>query len=343
MPLSDDLAQKSVQAAISAIEIYNKPNFSYREEAFALLMTNAWELLLKAKWVLDHKEAPDCLYVPIDNKMGGLTPKLNRSGNPLSIGLLHLSSKLKDDPDSGFEHTCHDNILALVEIRDNAAHLLNKDLYLGRRILEIGTASLRNYLHLATEWFQFDLSSYNFFLMPLSFYHGFEAAEPVTRAAYPEQIRKLFDYLDTLEKSDEGNEGTQHVALRIETKFVRSKDATAMAFQWTDNPNAPMVAVREEDFLKNYPLQYRKLTDSLKRRYSDFLENNDYHKIRKGYENDNKHCIQRLLDPNNPRSSRQRFYNPNILREFDKHYTLRAKPAVASERRAEADGESASG
>jgi uncharacterized protein DUF3644 len=56
MPLSDDIAQKSVQAAISAIEIYNKPNFSYREEAFALLMTNAWELLIKAKWVLDHAE-----------------------------------------------------------------------------------------------------------------------------------------------------------------------------------------------------------------------------------------------------------------------------------------------
>jgi hypothetical protein len=56
MSLSAELAQKSVQAAISAIEIYNKPNFSYREEAFALLMTNAWELLLKAKWLLDYDE-----------------------------------------------------------------------------------------------------------------------------------------------------------------------------------------------------------------------------------------------------------------------------------------------
>ena len=48
MPLNQELAEKSVQAAIAAIEIYNKPNFSYREEAFALLMSNAWELLLKA-------------------------------------------------------------------------------------------------------------------------------------------------------------------------------------------------------------------------------------------------------------------------------------------------------
>ena len=49
MPLSADLVNKSVQAAIAAIEIYNKPNFFYREEAFSLLMTNAFELLFKAK------------------------------------------------------------------------------------------------------------------------------------------------------------------------------------------------------------------------------------------------------------------------------------------------------
>jgi len=37
MPLSHDLAQKSVQATIAAIEIYNKPDFHFREEAFSVL------------------------------------------------------------------------------------------------------------------------------------------------------------------------------------------------------------------------------------------------------------------------------------------------------------------
>jgi len=53
---SRNLADKSVQAAISAIEVYNKPDFSYREESFSLLMLNAWELLLKAKWLFDHND-----------------------------------------------------------------------------------------------------------------------------------------------------------------------------------------------------------------------------------------------------------------------------------------------
>src|SRR5208283_3351467 len=41
------LVEKAIDAAISAIEVYNKPRFRYREETFAILMLNAWELLLK--------------------------------------------------------------------------------------------------------------------------------------------------------------------------------------------------------------------------------------------------------------------------------------------------------
>jgi Protein of unknown function (DUF3644) len=134
MLFSVSLSQKSVQAAIAAIEIYNKPNFSYREEAFTLLMTNAWELLIKAKWVVDHSENPQSLYPVEDDGKGKLLFKTNRSGNPLSYGLPYLAAKLVKDKNSGLEQGCHDNILALLEIRDNAAHLVNKDLYLGRRI-----------------------------------------------------------------------------------------------------------------------------------------------------------------------------------------------------------------
>lgn len=325
MTLSAELAAKSLQAAIAAIEVYNKPNFSYREEAFALLMSNAWELLLKAKWLLDHDEAIESLYELIDDGKGGKIPKTNRSGNPLSHGAGYLVAKLKEDKDSGLEQSCHDNFLALVEIRDNAAHFINKDLYLGRRILEIGTASLRNYLCLATEWFQLDLSAYNFFLMPISFYHGFEAVEPVTRAHYPEQVQRLLAYLDALEEQPAEESAKQHVALRLETKLVRGKDAASVAFRWTDDPTAPAITVREEDIFKNYPMTYRDLSDAMKRRYENFLENKAFHKIRQALEKDSKYVIVRLLHPANPRSSRQRFYNPNILQEFDKHYIRRKK------------------
>ncbi len=31
----------------------------------------------------------------------------------------------------------------------------------------------------------------------------------------------------------------------------------------------------------------------------------------------------RYLNPGNPKSSRKDFYNPNIVPEFDRHYTLK--------------------
>lgn len=206
-----------------------------------------------------------------------------------------------------------------------AENFLNKDLYIGRRVLEIGTASLRNYLYLATEWFQLDLSAYNFFLMPISFYHGFETAEPASRAHYPEQVQKLLAYLDSLEEEPVEAEAKQHVALRLETKLVRGKDARSVAFRWTDDPSAPAITVREEDIFKNYPLTYRDLADKMKRRYEHFLENKVFHKLRQALEKESKYAIVRLLHPSNPRSARQRFYNANILQEFDKHYTRRTK------------------
>jgi hypothetical protein len=289
-------------------------------------MTNAWELLLKAKWLADRGDDIRSLY-ELESKANGIvSPRLNRCGNPITFSLTYLAAKLLEDPDSGLERACSDNLLALIEIRDNAAHYLNKDIYFGRRVLEVGTAALRNYLLLVGEWFQIDLSSYNFFLMPISFYHGFEAAEPASLSHYPEQVQKLLQFIDSLQAAEPQEDGPkQHVALRLETRLVRGRDLSAVAFRWTDDPKAPVLNVREEDVLKNYPLTYRELVDACRRRYADFVENKRFHKLRQSAEKETKYAIVRLLHPANPKSSKQRFYNANILQEFDKHYNRKGK------------------
>lgn len=42
------LIEKSIEAFIMAIEIYNKPTIKYRVEGFSFFICNAWELMLKA-------------------------------------------------------------------------------------------------------------------------------------------------------------------------------------------------------------------------------------------------------------------------------------------------------
>ena len=76
--------------------------------------------------------------------------------------------------DGDLDERCKANLDLLTEIRDNAVHFVNKTLNFSRRVQEIGTASLRNYVSAISDWFGLDLSEYNFFLMPMSFYPSTE-------------------------------------------------------------------------------------------------------------------------------------------------------------------------
>jgi hypothetical protein len=46
--IEDKLLNKSVEAFILGIEVYNKPTIKYRVEGFSFFICNAWELMLKA-------------------------------------------------------------------------------------------------------------------------------------------------------------------------------------------------------------------------------------------------------------------------------------------------------
>ena len=48
---------------IAAVDVYNKPDFGYREETFSILVVNAWELLLKAFILKNNGNNPSLLYV----------------------------------------------------------------------------------------------------------------------------------------------------------------------------------------------------------------------------------------------------------------------------------------
>jgi hypothetical protein len=91
------------------------------------------------------------------------------------------------------------------------------------------------------------------------------------------------------------------------------------------DPDAVPVVLSEEDIRKQYPLDYRALTDKLRSRYSDFKENAEYHKIRKRLARDERYARTRYLDPGNPRSGKKDFYSSNALSVFDGHYTRRRK------------------
>src|ERR1700685_4274326 len=89
------LVDKSGAAALAAIEIYNKPDFRYRDESFVILLVNAWELLLKAKILKDAKNRMSALYIHFGKNNRKI--KRSRTGNPLTIELFGAMQKLSLD------------------------------------------------------------------------------------------------------------------------------------------------------------------------------------------------------------------------------------------------------
>ena len=56
MTTIDRLLDKSKEAFVMAIEIYNKPTIKYRLEGFSFFICNAWELMLKAHIINKYGE-----------------------------------------------------------------------------------------------------------------------------------------------------------------------------------------------------------------------------------------------------------------------------------------------
>lgn len=318
------LLEKSVNAVISAIEIYNKPDFKYREESFSILMVNAWETLLKAKIVFDNSNNLKSIYsIDSSAKKKNGEPykrpkyKINRAGNYMTIDIFSAIKKLD------LHERLGENIELLVEIRDNAIHFFNESKLFEKKVLEIGTASLKSYVQCANEWFSYDLTKYNFYLMPISFFHSYEM-ESFSIANEDEQHKNLLKYIEKKEKEYPSELRQKHnISLILETKFVRSKSIESMAVRYDNkDPNAITVKVSaEEQFAAKYQWSFKDdLIPKLKDTYKDIKFGTEFRKIMRELEKDEKLCGKRYMDFRKKKGTPRKFYSTNILKEFDKYY-----------------------
>ena len=121
-----------------------------------------------------------------------------------------------------------ENILLLMEVRDNAIHFLNVGRDLHRRIQEIGAASLRNFAFAAKKWFNSDLSIYQFALMPVAF----ETPAGVIQTIFEDGTRgaagKVMKLLADQERKFPFEAAKPYnVGVEVELKFVRKAEPSA--------------------------------------------------------------------------------------------------------------------
>lgn len=314
------LLDKSIASMLSAIEVYNKPNFQYREETFAILAVNAWELLLKAIILRQNRYKLRSLYVlkPHINKNGvkSTTKKLidkNRSGNPKTISILETITILKNQ--KYLPSNLCANIEALIELRDNSIHFTNMD-GISRQIQELGFACIKNYITLIKEKkIEIYISSYNFYLMPLAYV----ASNIVSESVLTEETRNYLTLVKSKIAKEEKTDQNYDIAITIDIDFKKGNSFDCLGFIY--DKDGIKISLTEENIRKRYPWDNAELTNRCKARYSDFVQNKKWNERKKEMKTNTKFYRERLLDPGNPKSAKKGFYSTNVFSYLDKYYT----------------------
>lgn len=254
--IAEKLLANSLAAILSSIEIYNKPDFKYREEIFTILNINAWELLLKTKILNDKKGIVESLYVMKEGK-----PKLTRNGAPMTIEIVGAMKKTKIDP------VIVENLTRLIEIRDTAVHFYNND-SLSYLIYTLGVASLKNYQMLIKNWFDKSLLEYNFFILPLAFAYNFKTLSLLELDNEPEVISNLIKSVSTTQSSiDPSNDF--HFVCEVTTeiqsakKFMGDPDFTTVIESGTKS--GASIVIQTQNLIDKYPISYKELYKKIKK------------------------------------------------------------------------------
>ena len=245
------LLDKAIAATVAAIEIYNKPDFQYREETFSILAINGWELLFKAKWLEENHNKIQSLYVKErrQKKGGGKSNKQTirrtRSGNPVTHRLDHLAKKLIEQ--KHLEQNAWTNIQVLIEFRNSSVHFYNSSRDFAKKLQEVGAASLENFVSLTREWFNHDLSQFNFYLMPLSFV---ELPTQTKAIVSNKEEQNFLNYLECLEGEAAEADSKYLVTVDIGVRFLQSREKDAIGVHTTSNSDAQEIYLTEEDMRK---------------------------------------------------------------------------------------------
>lgn len=314
------LLDKSINSMLSAIEIYNKPDFKYREETFSILSINAWELLFKARILKLSKYNMNSIYVMENKKKKNgekskiLTPKLNRARNPMTISLAESMLRLRKHEDKVSLNLVK-SLFALIELRDNSIHFHNAS-DISKEIQELGFACIKNYMELIQFWEpRVDLSKYNFYLMPLAYVDS----KIDSTSILTEEVKNYLNFVKKKVSETDILDDKFSVAIGIDISFKKSKTIDGIGMRYDEN-GVP-VKISEEDITLKYPLSYSDVTNTANKKYSDFKVNTNFHSLMRIIKQNKKLAHNRKLDPKNPKSQTKTFYNSNIWKEFDNQYT----------------------
>ena len=195
------LIEKSQEAFVMAIEIYNKPTIKYRVEGFSFFICNAWELMLKAYLISKYGE--DSIYYK-DNP--------NRT-----ITLENCLQKIFTNEKTPLRR----NLLKIKELRNTSTHFITEEYEMV--YIPLFQACILNFVEKMQEFHGVDMTEIvpqNFLTLAVSMK---ALDESIIRAKYPEEIAsKIIDTNNQLEPMIAEN--NQSFAIKVEHLHFITKD-----------------------------------------------------------------------------------------------------------------------
>lgn len=136
--LLESIIEKSQEAFLMAIEVYNKPTIKYRVEGFNYFICNAWELLLKA--YLIKTKGNDSIYYPVKKGIASRTISLSDC-----VKKIFTNDK---DP-------LRINLEQLISLRDTSTHFIIQEYE--KIYTSLFQACLLNYIRKLNEFFSINI------------------------------------------------------------------------------------------------------------------------------------------------------------------------------------------
>jgi hypothetical protein len=304
------LCGTSLNCALSAIEIYNKPDFKHREQVFSVLMVNAWELLFKAKILSDSRNRLNAIHVK-----EGKRYKRNRTGHHLTLGIFEAMARCAVPP------LVAENIERVVEIRDAAMHLTADSHNLPYVVFTLGAASLRNYSKLIRQWFNLSLSRYNFYILPLGFEFPFTTLSAVDLKKEPEEVALVMSAVAKSQEKGPTNHDGFYLVCELHATLVSAKkitDDTDLVAKIDNQAVSGTLITRQVNLIDSYPFTYAEVFQKLRELNPDLKQQifNDFLRDRKIKENPKYaryNYRSKLQESNGPRRGTPVVYNQDFI------------------------------
>lgn len=174
---------------LGAIEIYNKPNFDYRNECFTILLINSWELVAKAllskcRVSIYYRKRRGQPYrtLTLDD---ALVRANNRGCWPSSIDSVSVRR----------------NLDLLTSYRDSAVHFYNADGF-GVVIYALARTAIENYRDLVEAAFAIDIADeMNWELMPLGMRAPLGPIDYLQRGAGSSAPAAVREYIEVVKEA----------------------------------------------------------------------------------------------------------------------------------------------